>query len=160
MLKLLPTTAVLVIALAFALTAEAADTFKARLSGDQEVPAVATDTTGSAKIQINKAQTEGEFTLSVNDGVRVTQAHLHCAPAGVNGPIVVFLAGLHAGGLNVDGKWVSNATFTDESIVNTACGANVAALAASMRLGNVYANVHTVAHPGGEVRGQVEATAE
>ena len=161
MVKLLTTTAVLVIGLVFALGVEAKDTFKARLTGDQEAPTpVVTDTTGQARIQINKDQTEGEFTLSVNDGVRVTQAHLHCAPAGVAGPIVVFLAGLHAGGLNIDGKWVSNATFTDASIVNAACGSTVAALTESMRQGNVYVNVHTVAHPAGEVRGQVEATSD
>ena len=93
----------------------------------------------------------------MNDGIRVTQAHLHCAPAGVNGPVVVFLAGLHAAGLNVDGKWVSNATFTDSSIVNPACGATVAALVESMTVGMVYVNVHTVARPAGEVRGQVVA---
>ena len=147
----------LVAVLALTGTANADETFKATLAGDQEVPPVVTDTTGRAKIQINKAETEGEFTLRVNDGVRVQQAHLHCAPAGVNGPIVVFLAGLHAAGLNVDGKWISNATFTDTSIVNVACGATVAALAQSMRNGNVYVNVHTVAHPGGEIRGQVES---
>jgi len=151
---------VAVLATAVTSVAEAKDTFKAKLTGDQEVPPVATDTAGRAKIQINKTQTEGEFTLTVNDGVRVTQSHLHCAPAGVNGPIVVFLAGLHAAGLNVDGKWISNATFTDTSIINTACGSTVAALAASMQAGNVYVNVHTVAHPAGEVRGQVEATSE
>lgn len=153
---------VIVAVLATALTsvAEAKDTFKAKLTGDQEVPPVDTDTEGRAKIQINKKQTGGEFTLTVNDGVRVTQAHLHCAPAGANGPIVVFLAGHHPAGLNVDGKWISNATFTDTSIVNAACGSTVAALAASMQAGDVYVNVHTVAHPGGEVRGQVEATSE
>jgi hypothetical protein len=160
MRKLLQITAFLVVGLVSVLAAEAKDTFKARLTGDQEVPPVVTDTTGQAKIQINKAQSEGEFTLTVNDGVRVQQAHLHCAPAGVNGPIVVFLAGLHAAGLNVDGKWVSNAAFTDTSIINPACGATVADLAESMRAGNVYVNVHTVAHPAGEVRGQVEATSE
>lgn len=129
--------------------------FEAKLTGDQEVPPVITDTTGRVRIRINKAETEGEFTLTVNEGVRVTQSHLHCARAGVNGPVIIFLAGLHAAGLDIDGKWVSNATFTDQSIVNVACGATVAAVVAQMRLGNVYANVHTVAHPGGEVRGQI-----
>jgi hypothetical protein len=70
----------------------------------------------------------------------------------------VFLAGLHAAGLNVDGKWVSNASFTDTSIVNTLCGDTVAVLAESMRNGNVYVNVHNLAHPGGVIRGQVEPT--
>lgn len=156
--KLVATMMILALALTVTVVADAGETFKARLRGDQEVPPVVTDTTGRAKIQINKALTEGEFTLTVNDGIRVTQAHLHCAAAGVNGPIVVFLAGLHGGGLNVDGKWVSNATFTDTSIVNPACGATVAALVEFMRIGGVYVNVHTVAHPAGEVRGQVEAT--
>lgn len=140
--------------------AEADETFKATLTGDQEVPPVVTSTSGRAKIQIDKTEIEGEFTLIVNEGVRVQQAHLHCAFAGTNGPVVVFLAGLHAAGLNVDGKWISNASFTDTSIVNTACGSTVAQLAESMRIGKVYANVHTVAHPSGEIRGQVEPTGE
>ena len=99
---------------------------------------------------------ELEFEFRVNEGVRITQAHLHCAPAAVNGPIVVFLAALHGAGLDVDGKWISNATITDTSIVNTACGSTVSALAASMRLENVYANVHSFAHPTGVIRGQVD----
>lgn len=115
---------------------------------------------GPQRLLFNKAGTEGEFTLIVNDGVQVTQSHLHCAPTGVNGPIIVFLAGVHAAGLNVDGKWISNAAFTASSIVNPACGSTVAALVENMRTGRVYVNVHTVAHPGGEVRGQVEPTSD
>jgi hypothetical protein len=136
--------------------AHADETFLATLAGDQENPPVVTDSTGRAILQVSKDETQIDFTLLVRDGVRVQQAHLHCAPAGVNGPIVVFLAGNHPAGLDVDGKWVSNATITDTSIVNAACGATVSALAASMRVGNVYANVHTVKNPGGEIRGQVQ----
>jgi len=66
----------------------------------------------------------------------VTQAHLHCARAGVNGPVVVFLAGFHDKGWNVDGKWVSNASLTIANIINTTCGATVSELAAAMRAGN------------------------
>lgn len=153
--RLLVTLGVLLMALAMGGIAHADELFKATLTGDQEVPAVITDTTGKAFLRLDKTQTELEFQLHVNEGVRITQSHIHCAAVGVNGPVVVFLAGLHAAGLDIDGKWVSNATITDTSIVNTACGATVSALAASMRAGNTYVNVHSVANPGGEIRGQV-----
>ena len=158
MLRIFAAIAVLLTALAFAGVANAQELFKATLTGDQEVPPVTTETTGKAFLMLNKAETEIKFELHVNSGVRVTQSHIHCGQVGVNGPVVVFLAGLHAAGLEVDGKWVGNATITDTSIVNPACGTTVAALAASMRSGNTYVNVHSVAHPGGVVRGQVEST--
>ena len=142
-------------ALAFTPIAGADESFQARLTGDQEVPAVATDTTGRFEILVNKAHTEGEYTLRVESGVRVTQSHFHCGPAGVNGPVIVFLAGFHAPGWDVDGKWVSNATVTDANVVNTACGTTLAAIFEQARSGNVYVNVHSVAHPGGVARGQL-----
>ena len=159
MRKIFATVAVL-LTVVYAGMANADELFKATLTGDQEVPPVGpviTDTTGKAFFRLNKAEDEIEIQLHVNDGVRITQSHIHCAPAGVNGPVVVFLAGLHGAGLDIDGKWVSNATIKTTSIVNTACGATVSALAASMRAGNTYANVHSVAHPAGVVRGQIES---
>jgi hypothetical protein len=143
-------------ALAFTPIAGADEVFQARLTGDQEVPPVATDTTGRFEILVNKDQTAGEYTLRVDSGVRVTQSHFHCGPAGVNGPIIVFLAGFHAPGWDVDGKWVSNATVTDANVVNTACGATLAAIFEQARNGSVYVKVHSVAHPGGVIRGQLE----
>ncbi len=158
MRKIFATVAVLLTVLVYVGVANADEFFKATLTGDQEVPPVATDTTGKAFFRLNKGETEIEIQLHVNDGVRITQSHIHCAPAGVNGPIVIFLAGLHAAGLDIDGKWVSNATITNTSIVNAACGVTLSDIAAAMRSGNTYANVHSVAHPGGEVRGQIEPT--
>ncbi|MFZ2168552.1 MAG: CHRD domain-containing protein [Methylococcaceae bacterium] len=152
--------ALILVQVAVAPAAWADETFKATLSGDEEVPPVVTDTTGKFDLQLNKAETEAEFSLRVNDGVRIRQAHLHCAPIGVNGPIVAFLAGDNAAGYDVDGKWISNATLTDTSISNPACGATISALAASMRAGNVYVNVHSVANPSGAIRGQVEAAGD
>ena len=146
------------LALVYACMANSDELFKATLSGDQEVPPVITNTSGRVFFTLNKEQTEIEIQLHLDEGVRITQAHIHCAPAGVNGPVVVFLAGLHAAGLDIDGKWVSNAKITDTSIVNTACGATVSALAVSMRAGTTYANVHSVSHPAGVVRGQIEPT--
>jgi len=143
--------------LGFTGAAGADELFQARLTGDQEVPPVDTDTTGRFEILVNSDATAGEYTLRVSSGVRVTQAHFHCAPAGVNGPVIVFLAGFHELGWDVDGKWVSNATVTDANVVNVTCGATLAEIFQSARDGNVYVNVHSVANPGGVIRGQLKS---
>ena len=136
--------------------AGAEELFKARLSADNEVPPVASDTAGRFEILVNKDATAGEYTLRVDSGVRVTQSHFHCGSAGVNGPVIVFLAGFRPEGWDVDGKWVSNATVTNANVINTACGTTLAAIFEQARNGNIYVNVHSVAHPGGVARGQLE----
>jgi hypothetical protein len=135
--------------------------FEARLTGDQEVPPVVTQTSGKAELVFNRSFTKAEYELTVRRGVRVTQAHIHCAPPGVNGPIVVWLAGLHAQGWDVNGDWIENATITDANVIpptNPACPhpiANLRDLVEAIKAGNTYVNVHTQAHPSGEVRGQL-----
>lgn len=137
--------------------------FEARLTGAEEVPPVVTDTTGKAEIVFNDDETKAEYELDVEKGVRVTQSHIHCAPKGVNGPVVVFLAGFHNRGWDVDGSWIENATVTDANVIPPAAGStcphvinNLRDLAHAMRQGDTYVNVHTIAHPGGEVRGQLQ----
>jgi hypothetical protein len=137
--------------------------FRARLSGSEEVPPVVTDTTGKVEIVLNEDETKAEFELEVQKGVRVTQSHIHCAPKGVNGPVVVFLAGFHNRGWDVNGSWIENATATDVNVIPPPAGSacphvinNLRDLAHAMRQGDTYVNVHTVAHAGGEVRGQLK----
>jgi hypothetical protein len=142
-------------ALALSVTSQGAELFKARLTGDQEVPPVATETTGRFEILVNDARTAGEYTLRIESGMRVTQAHFHCGAARANGPVIVFLAGNHPNGWNVDGKWVSNATITDANVVNPACGATLNEIFENARLGGVYVNAHSVSNPAGIVRGQL-----
>ena len=142
-------------------TAVADDTFKARLSPDQEVdPAtpITEDTTGKFEIEFNRTLTAGEYVLRVQRGERITVAHLHCGFAGQNGPVIVFLAGPNDRGWDVDGKWISNATVTDANVVltTTPCGATLATIAEAAKAGRVYVNVHSLAHPGGVTRGQLE----
>ncbi len=157
---------VMVLATAGIATAGSDREFRARLSGDKEVPdAVDTETRGRFKIEFNKDETEAEYRLRIRHGVRVTQAHIHCAPEGENGPIVAFLAGFHAAGWDVDGKWISNAILTDENVripqnatPSATCPNTIndlSDLAEAMRDGNTYVNVHTSANPGGEIRGQI-----
>ena len=135
--------------------------FEAELSGAQEVPEVVTDTTGEINAKFDDALTEVEFKLKVFDGVAVTQAHFHCGRAGENGPVVAFLFGFVTGGVDVDGVLASdtltNADFTGadcDSIIGRPVN-NIASLAFAARDGLIYANVHTVANPPGEVRGQL-----
>lgn len=126
----------------------------ARLTGDAEVPPVVTETTGKASFEV-----EGDrihYTLKVARGVAAlgaAGAHIHCAPAGTNGPVVAFLAGAIPGG--IDGDLKIQATLDAGNIVNTACGATIEELAASLAAGSAYVNVHSSPNPGGVVRGQI-----
>ena len=136
--------------------------FRARLSGDNEVPPVVTETRGKVKLKFDDDLTRIRFRIKLRDGIRVTQAHLHCAPIGENGPVVAFLAGFHELGWDVNGNWIRKTTLTDENIILDVCPDDIddidtiADLFDSMLDGNIYVNVHTTANPGGEVRGQVE----
>ena len=128
--------------------------FKAELSGDAEVPPVQTDTSGEAKFITHDDAID--FELEIDDAVDIlgaAGAHIHCAPVGENGPVVVFLAGVVPGGL--DGTIELKATLTEANIVDTACGETIAELIESMRDGNTYVNVHSIANQAGEVRGQI-----
>jgi len=136
---------------------------KVSLKGDNEVPAVMTDTSGKFELEFNDDLTRAGFELKVGDGVAVTQAHLHCGAAGENGPVVAFLFGLVPGGFDVDGE-LAEFTLTDANVAGVgadcvpAIGMEIetlADLAEAAKAGGIYVNVHSVTNPGGEVRGQL-----
>jgi hypothetical protein len=135
-------------------------TFRATLTGDQEVPPVDSNTRGSATFRVDPGLTQLRFDVRVTSGTAITQAHLHCAAAGVNGPVVVFLFGPEDPGVNVSGRLASG-TLENADIIATdgdPCGAtinNIASLYAAILDGRIYANVHSAANPGGEVRSQL-----
>lgn len=139
--------------------------FTADLTGAAERPTpVTTDVVGTAEITFSDDLSSASFELTVENAVlgttnrKMRQAHIHCGGPEVAGPIVVFLAGRHDPGWNVDGLWVSNTAFTADNIVDTTtpCGATMSALRDSIAAGNTYVNVHSVANPGGEARGQLQ----
>jgi hypothetical protein len=118
--------------------ASAGDDFGGAMDGGQEVPPNAATGTGVACIQILPNRT-------VRYRVEVTgltgppsAAHVHVGAPGVAGGIVFPLAG-------------GPTVFSGTSPVLTATQL------ADCRAGNWYANVHTGAFPGGEVRGQLAA---
>lgn len=115
--------------------------YTATLSGDQEVPPVDTEATGT-----------GSFTLDVDARVMVvavsfsglsgpiTAAHFHVAPPGASGGVIIDLTEDFAG--DDDGFVQGAVTFT-------------AAQIADLDAGNVYINLHTETNPDGEIRGQL-----
>lgn len=149
--------------------------FRASLSGAQEVtppgapatpsPGVVTDTTAQIRVRFAKDLSSFRFVLPVQNGVAVTQAHLHCGRPGQNGPIVVFLFPLTQGGVDVDGV-LSDGSRISADIVPGAAGCetaigrpirDIASLAFAARDGLIYANVHSVQNGAGEVRGALLA---
>ncbi len=108
-----------------------------KLAGSQEVPPVATTATGTANI---KVAADGAVSGTVKTaGISSTAAHIHMAPAGQNGPVVVPLTKTGANSYMVP----ADAKFTPEQL-------------AAYKMGSLYANVHSEAHKGGEIRAQLK----
>jgi len=141
------------------------------LTGDEEVPPRATDASGQLVLRMNK---DGaiNYVLEVNDIRNITQAHIHMAPKGVNGGIVVWLypsvksTTALPGGSGPVTRLVVEGTFSAVDLRGALAGQSLSAFIAAVEAGNTYGNVHTddgVAppntgpgdFPGGEVRGQL-----
>ena len=155
--------ALVMLALAAGPVAAAGDqrNFVAPLQGDNEVPAVDTNTVGVATFRLSADETVLSYKLIVANGVAVTQAHIHCGVPGVNGPVVVFLYGfgptVDVSGLLAQGD-ITNANVIPRTELQGCPGGvtNLADVVALMRSGGAYTNVHTVANPGGETRGPIQ----
>lgn len=136
--------------------------FAAPLSGDQEVPPVETNGTGLAKFKLSQDGASLSYMLNLAAIDGVTQSHIHCGAAGVNGPVVVFLFGFEADGVTVNGT-LAEGTITAADVIpredSPACPGGLADfedLLDKMMAGETYVNVHTLAHPPGEIRGQID----
>jgi len=109
---------------------------KVALTGDSEVPAVATSATGTATVDIRPDRSVK--VLVVVAGMTPTASHIHEAAAGANGPVIVPF------------------TKTGDNTFASADGAKLTdAQYESYKAGKLYVNVHSAANPGGEVRGQI-----
>ena len=100
-----------------------------------------TDTTGEAEVEFSDDLAEMEFELEVSDGVDVIAAHIHCAPAGSNGPVGVTL--FSGGPVDVDGT-LAEGTVTAPNAGNGCGWSNLAAVASAAQSGDAYVNVHTL----------------
>jgi hypothetical protein len=110
---------------------------KVKLSGDQEVPPVQTQASGSGTITVNDDKSvSGSITTT---GMNATAAHIHEAAAGKNGPVVIPLEKKSDKEFAVPtGAKLSDAQYK------------------AFKAGDLYVNVHSDAHKGGEIRAQLK----
>ncbi len=145
------------------------------LFGKFEVPPRSTSAHGVAEFSMNDDGSLA-YTLVVEDISNVIMAHIHMAPLGVNGPVVVKLFPLGAplqvapGGGPFEGELAAG-TIKASNLIGPLAGHPLSDLVAILNNGNAYVNVHTddgVApantgpgdFPGGEIRGQVSVEDE
>lgn len=130
--------------------------YEARLTGANEVPAVTTTATGTFTATLDEAAGTIAWTLSVPAITNATAAHLHTGAAGANGGVVLSLfaapTGSPASSINASG------TARAADLVGPMAG-NLPGFVAALKAGTLYANVHTTANAGGEIRAQVTAAA-
>jgi hypothetical protein len=113
--------------------------FVAHLTGAQEVPRVQTSATGEAVLTLGATDNSLACAVNTTDLSDATMAHIHLAPAGENGDIIVNLAGGPP-------TWSCppGTSLTPEQVT-------------ALREARLYVNVHSQEHQNGEVRGQVVA---
>jgi hypothetical protein len=113
------------------------DSAPVRLTGDQEVPPVKTSGTGTATITVGEDKSVSAK-ITTQGVAGAFAAHIHEAPAGANGPVIVPM------------------DRTGENEWSTKGGARLTdAQYESYKAGRLYFNVHTQQNKGGEVRGQI-----
>ena len=114
------------------------DVIDVALTGAQENPPVTAGGSATARIIVDPA-TRGVAGSISNNGINATAGHIHTGLFGVNGPVLVPTTQSAAG----SAVWnFTPAIFT-------------AAQYRALLFGNMYANTHSAAFPGGEARGQI-----
>lgn len=116
----------------------------ATLTGANEVPSVDSDGVGFANVVIHRQTRIVCSAVVVDDIEPAFASHVHAGATGVNGPAVISLGA-------VDGS-AFGCQVVDNAVINS--------IIDPPAFENFYVNVHTSAHPGGELRGQLADVSE
>lgn len=107
----------------------------ATLTGGQEVPLVITTASGTGSFTLKSNGLQYDVTVRNMSGA-ITAAHFHLGDTGANGPI---LFTLNFNNNHASGMWTGITADQRNALLR----------------GGIYVNVHTAAHPDGEIRGQL-----
>ena len=129
--------AALVFSVGIASLGASAQSMKVTLTGSQEVPPVTTSASGVGSIMVAPdGSVSGTITTM---GMEGTMAHIHEAPMGQNGPVIVPFSK------------------TAENVWSAPAGAKLTeAQIQSLKSGNLYLNVHSATNKSGEIRAQLK----
>lgn len=118
--------------------ASATETYRATLSGAQEVPQNSSAGTGSAEVMVNPSTMAMTYRVTYAGLTGpVTMGHIHGpAPAGQNAGVKIPFPSV------AQSPITGSVTLTAEQY-------------ADLKGGRYYVNIHTAANPGGEIRGQL-----
>ncbi len=119
-------------------SASAQTVLNAALLGTNEVSNGDPDGTGRAAVTINAATGAVTWSIAAFNILTPSAAHIHRAVAGVNGAVVFDFSA------NLVGSGTMTTVLANEILANPA---------------GFYVNVHTSAHPGGAIRGQLSTAA-
>ena len=129
------------------------NTYTANLKGRHEVPPVDTNAQGEAIVRFNRDGSSLHYRLIVANIDDVVAAHIHCGEQGVNGPVGVTL--FSGGPVSPDGILAEATVHAPDE--GNACGwTDIEDVRSAVESGGAYVNVHTIAHPPGEIRGQLD----
>ncbi len=112
--------------------------FDGLLSGAQEIPAITTTASGAMYALIRPTLDTLDYAIQVT-GLTPTNAHFHGGVAGVSGNVLVSLTAVGASSPNL---YAGKVALTPSLI-------------SGLLKDSIYANFHTTANTGGEIRGQV-----
>lgn len=151
-------------------TGDGARKFEAKLDGYAEVPAVSTTGRGSFSARLHPNGQSLTFKLTFRDlSGPPTQAHIHFGAPATSGGISIWLCGQVPPATPNNPTQPANCPLTDSGEVSaTVFPANVVGpdgqgialgewneVVRALRSGVTYANVHTVKHGPGEIRGRI-----
>jgi len=136
------------------------------LTGYQENPDISTVAFGSFTATLDDDARTITYELSYSDlEGAVSQAHIHFGKRAVNGGVTLFLCGTAASpgpagtpACPTPGGTVSRTATAADILPPGTQGIeamNYEELAAAMRAGHTYANIHSSKWPGGEIRAQI-----
>ena len=122
----------------------------ASLAGFQEVPSVATAATGNGWVLVSTDGSTITYYVKYSGlSGAAAAAHIHTGAVGVAGGVILPLVVSASPMVGT----LTTANFTASGAITT-----FAEAVAAIQAGNTYFNIHTAAHPGGEIRGQIGVT--